>query len=97
ELPRSGRRVADGQLELTTRSGNRLRAPLAHTDEHGRRFAVLSDQDGHRAFGFEDGMLTLAEAPVSGFDAALVFLENGGVRPEEKWRWHSVIGHDLFL
>lgn len=33
----------------------------------------------------------------SGLDIALAFLEAGGVQPDEKWRWHAVIGHDLFL
>ncbi len=71
--------------------------PLAHVDEYGRRFGVIRDPAGRFGYVFSDRTLTLAEAPVSGFDAALVFLENGAVRRDEKWRWHSVIGHDLFL
>ncbi|MEV0408883.1 glycosyltransferase family A protein [Actinoallomurus sp. NPDC050550] len=93
-----GLRWRDGDtMVLTTRDGGTFRVPLDGTDEHGRRFGVLTDPRGCAAYVLEDRTLVLAEAPVSGFDAALVFLENGGVRPDEKWRWHAVVGHDLFL
>ena len=35
--------------------------------------------------------------PTRGFERALAFLMDGRVRTDERWRWHSVIGHDLFL
>ncbi|MBB5870025.1 hypothetical protein F4553_003404 [Allocatelliglobosispora scoriae] len=97
ELPRWERQLLGDELLLTTRAGVEVRVPLSQVDEHGRRFGVLADPSGRLAYAFADRTVVLAEAPVAGFDAALVFLENGGVRREEKWRWHSVIGHDLFL
>ncbi|MDG4766916.1 glycosyltransferase family A protein [Solwaraspora sp. WMMD406] len=96
-LPRwQRRRVADG-MQVTTADGAVLSVPLPATDEFGRRFGVLADARGRRAYLFEDRTLTVEQAPVSGLDAALVFLENGGVRRDEKWRWHTVVGHDIFL
>ncbi|MEM1301538.1 MAG: glycosyltransferase family 2 protein, partial [Pseudomonadota bacterium] len=44
-----------------------------------------------------DRFLGLTRAPTAGYDSALVYLENGRVSPSEVWRWHSLIGHDLFL
>jgi hypothetical protein len=96
-LPRHGRRLGHDVMVLIGDGGNEISVPLAHVDEHGRRFGVLCDGAGRRGYVLEDRNLVLAEAPVSGFDAALIFLENGGVRRGEKWRWHTVIGHDLFL
>lgn len=72
-------------------------APLHRLDDRGRRYGVIEDPAGARAYVMEDRTIVLDRAPVSGFDSALLFLENGGVRADEKWRWHSVIGHDLFL
>lgn len=96
-LPRWLRRRIGGEMELGTAGGGVLRVPLTGTDEHGRRFGVLRDPAGRCAYVLEDRTIVPAQAPVSGWDAALVFLENGGVRPEEKWRWHAVVGHDIFL
>ncbi len=99
-LPRWGRQTVAGGIRLAIRDdhgGGRIDVPLPNVAPDGRRFGVLADPPGHVAYVLEDRTLVLAEAPVSGFDAALVFLENGGVRPDEKWRWHAVVGHDLFL
>lgn len=38
----------------------------------------------------------LGEAPHLGVEAALRFVEDG-LRPTDKWRWHAVLGHDIFL
>ncbi|MFC7545973.1 glycosyltransferase [Plantactinospora sp. GCM10030261] len=96
-LPRGGRRRGPDGMRLTHADGTTVTVPLSAVDAHGRAYGVLTDPAGRPGYVFEDRTLVLAEAPVSGFDAALVFLENGGVRPDEKWRWHAVIGHDLFL
>ncbi|MFB9451729.1 glycosyltransferase family 2 protein [Dactylosporangium vinaceum] len=96
-LPRRGRVPGDGVVTLTHADGGTTVVPLAHTAGDGRRFGVLRDPHGRLGYVLQDRTLVLADAPVSGWDAALVFLENGGVRPDERWRWHSVIGHDLFL
>lgn len=96
-LPRAGRRPDGEAMLLTGDDGTTVSVPLSAVDPYGRRFGVLVDRAGRRGYLFQDRNLVLAEAPVSGFDAALVFLESGGVRPDEKWRWHTVIGHDLFL
>ena len=96
-LPRWGRAACAGGIRLAIRGGGRVDVPLAHVAEDGRRFGVLADPRGHLAYVFADRTVVPAEAPVSGFDAALVFLENGGVRRDEQWRWHAVVGHDLFL
>ncbi|MEW2475401.1 glycosyltransferase [Micromonospora gifhornensis] len=97
ELPRGKRRRTGDAMTVTTADGTTITVPLAGVDEHGRRFGALVDPSGRRAYLFEDRTLVLDRAPVSGFDAALVFLENGGVNRDEKWRWHTLIGHDLFL
>lgn len=96
-FPRWLRHAEDGGVALTDRAGSAVHVPLTCVDEHGRGFGVIADPAGRVGYVFGDRTLVPAEAPVSGYDAALVFLENGGVRPEEKWRWHTVIGHDLFL
>lgn len=97
EFPRAGRHAGPDAVTLAGRTGESVVVPLLGLDEHGRRFGVMSDPAGRLAYIFADRTLVLAEAPVSGYDAALVFLENGGTRRDEKWRWHTVIGHDLFL
>ncbi len=97
-LPRWGRRrIGDRLMELDAGDDTTLSVELKHRDSAGRQFGVLRDARGNHAYLFEDRSLVLSEAPVSGTDAALVFLENGGVEREEKWRWHSAIGHDMFL
>ncbi|GAA4075350.1 hypothetical protein GCM10022248_50340 [Nonomuraea soli] len=96
-LPRWRRRAEGDEMELTTAAGAVVRVPMPATDKHGRRFGTVRDPAGRLAYVLEDRTIVLAEAPVSGWDAALVFLENGGVRRDEKWRWHAVVGHDIFL
>jgi N-dimethylarginine dimethylaminohydrolase/glycosyltransferase involved in cell wall biosynthesis len=96
-LPRAGRRRAGDVMELAMAGGGTVTVPLGSTDETGRRFGVIQDPAGRRAFQFEDRTLVLAEAPGAGFDGALVFLENGGVTAGDKWRWHALVAHDLFL
>lgn len=96
-LPRRYRRLGPDGMSVTSDRGATVTVPLPYRDPHGRRFGVVRDAYGRRGYLMEDRNLVLDEAPVSGFDAALVFLENGGVRRTEKWRWHAVIGHDLFL
>lgn len=95
-LPRAGRRKAERAMRLSG-DGIDLSVPLDRLDGRGRRYGVIEDPAGARAYVMEDRTIVLDRAPVSGFDSALLFLENGGVRADEKWRWHSVIGHDLFL
>ncbi len=97
ELPRWDRLADADGVTLTSRDGLTVRVALSCVDGHGRRFGVLTDAAGNRGYVFGDRTLALAKAPVSGFDAALLFLENGGVRRDEKWRWHTAIGHDIFL
>jgi hypothetical protein len=70
---------------------------LDAVDHAGRPYGVLRDPNGHRAYIFADRRLILDQAPVSGFDEPLVVLENGDVPRDAKWRWHALIGHDLFL
>ncbi|MCB1951987.1 MAG: glycosyltransferase family 2 protein [Rhodocyclaceae bacterium] len=95
--PRAGR-CRDGEAVLLQHvDGGSVRVPLTCVAPDGRRFGVLSDAEGALAFVFEDRYLVLHQAPVSGFDAALVFLENQGVGRDEQWKWHTAIGHDLFL
>ncbi|OLB81255.1 MAG: hypothetical protein AUI14_03980 [Actinobacteria bacterium 13_2_20CM_2_71_6] len=96
-LPRWGRRAYPGGMRLAVSGGEPVDVPLPYTDEDGRWFGVIVDPRGRTGYVFADRTVVLAQAPVAGFDAALVFLENGGVRRDEKWRWHAVIGHDLFL
>lgn len=97
ELPRGLRRRTSRGMVLATAGGATVTVPLTGQDAWGRRFGLLVDGEGHLAYLFEDRTLVLDLAPVSGFDGALVFLENGGVRRDEKWRWHTLVGHDLFL
>jgi hypothetical protein len=95
-FPRAGRRVDGDVVVLAPRAGDEVRAPLA--DEHpAGRFAVLRDPDGALAYALSDRRLVLDRAPVSGVDAALLHLENGGVGAADRWRWHALVGHDLFL
>jgi Glycosyltransferase like family 2 len=97
-LPRwRRRRRGDDLMELGLADGGVLTVALCNRDGDGRRFGVLRDPAGRLAYVLADRTLVLAEAPVSGSDAALVYLENGGVRAGQKWRWHGLIGHDLFL
>lgn len=96
-LPR-WQRVRTGEgMELGIAGGGSVTVPLVSVDGHGRRFGVLRDPDGRIGYVLADRTLVLAQVPVSGFDAALVFLENGGVRAADKWRWHALVAHDLFL
>ncbi|MFI7633166.1 glycosyltransferase family A protein [Nonomuraea sp. NPDC049400] len=92
ELPRWRRKRVGNRMEIGS-----LSVELRDTDDMGRRFGVLRDPSGRLAYVLEDRTIVLAEAPASGLDAALVFLENGLVRRDEKWRWHAVVGHDIFL
>ncbi|HLJ87840.1 MAG TPA: glycosyltransferase family A protein [Candidatus Angelobacter sp.] len=97
-IPRSGRKLLnDRTMRLEIQDHPAVTIPLANKDSRGRRFATLQDEKGHKAYILDDRTLVLAEAPVSGLDGPMVFLENSGVKPDEKWRWHAVIGHDLFL
>ncbi|MGH9213789.1 MAG: glycosyltransferase [Acidimicrobiales bacterium] len=98
QMPRWARRRVDrDRMELGVADGTTLVVELDGADDHGRRFGLLRDPAGRVAYLMEDRTLVLAEAPLSGADAALVFLENGGVRRADKWRWHAVLGHDIFL
>ncbi|UXY14138.1 glycosyltransferase family 2 protein [Chitiniphilus purpureus] len=95
--PHTGRRRDGDAMLLQHVDGSTVRVPLDCTAPDGRRFGVLQDPDGALAFAFEDRYLVLHRAPVSGFDAALVCLENQGIGKDEQWKWHTAIGHDLFL
>lgn len=96
-LPRGLRRCRDTDtMELGVAGGGVLTVPLCHAGD-SQSFGVLRDPAGRLAYVLPDRTLVLADAPVSGSDAALVALENGVIRRDEKWRWHSLIGHDLFL
>ena len=97
EIPRQSRRLVGDRMRIAVRGHDDIDVDLRHRDEHGRRFGVLRDAAGRRAYLLEDRTLVLAEAPVSGTDAALTALENGLVTSRDKWRWHAVIGHDIFL
>ncbi|WP_186169230.1 glycosyltransferase family A protein [Burkholderia gladioli] len=63
----------------------------------GGRPVWLRDPRGHLAKCFPDGQLLLQQLPVSGEDRAVVYLENDAIERDEKWKWHALIGHDLFL
>jgi Glycosyl transferase family 2 len=98
QLPRwLRRRRGDDVMELGLAGGGSLAVVLGNTDEHGRRFGVLRDPAGRLGYVLADRTLVLDEAPVSGSDAVVVHLENGGIRPDQRWRWHALVGHDLFL
>ncbi|WP_051242003.1 glycosyltransferase family A protein [Azohydromonas australica] len=97
QLPRAGRRLDGAQMRLALADGTALSVPLAHRAPDGRRFGVLQDPAGARAFVLEDRQVVLHQAPVTGYDAVLVFMENGGVGPDEQWKWHTMLGHDMFL
>jgi hypothetical protein len=95
-FPRAGRRVDGETMMLLSRTGGEVRAPLV--DEHpAGRFAVLRDPAGALAYAMSDRRLVLDRAPVSGVDAALLHLESGAVGAADRWRWHALVGHDLFL
>ena len=101
-MPRHRRKAVDDEtIELVVIDKDGIETvqtiKLSNHDALGRRFAVLIDGEGHLAYVLSDRTIVLDELPVSGTDAALVYLENGSVREDEKWRWHAVIGHDLFL
>lgn len=96
-FPRAARDVTTDGVRLTTTAGTTVSAPFTGRDDEGRRVAVLRDAEGRRAWVLEDRRLVLEVAPVSGYDAALVSLENGEVSTDEIWKWHTVVGHDLFL
>ena len=98
-LPRRARKLLSEdamEVQVRDRDGS-YRVAMVNKDDHSRKYGMLADHSGNRAFLFADRTLVLEKAPVSGIDAALVFLENGLVREDEKWRWHSIIGHDLVL
>ena len=97
DYKRGGRRQVGDHMLLQHTDGSSVRVPLACTAPDGRRFGVLQDPQGALAFILEDRTFVLHQAPVSGFDAALILLENGGVTKDELWKWHTAIGHDLFL
>ncbi|ASC72890.1 hypothetical protein XM38_038500 [Halomicronema hongdechloris C2206] len=102
QIPRHQRRVIDDEtieLIIIDREGvETIRiVKLNNRDALGRKFAALIDNEGHLAYVLSNRTIVLDEAPVSGTDAALVYLENDSVKEDEKWRWHAVIGHDLFL
>ncbi|AIO66538.1 glycosyltransferase [Burkholderia oklahomensis] len=63
----------------------------------GGRAVWLRDPQGHLAKCFPDGQMLLQQLPVSGEDRAVVYLENGYIERDQKWKWHALIGHDLFL
>jgi hypothetical protein len=96
-FPRAERRRDGGAMLLGRGDRLPLRVELRHRDRHGRRFGLLRDRAGNPGFVLWDRTLVLSRAPATGDDPTLVFLENGGVRPDEKWRWHALIGHELFL
>lgn len=96
-LPRKKRKLTGESMALETQTGESIAVSFIAVNNEGIRFGVLRDPDGNRAFIFEDRFLILERAPVSGFDSALVYLENKRVTEGEIWRWHSLIGHDLFL
>ncbi|MBL0885597.1 glycosyltransferase family A protein [Myceligenerans indicum] len=95
-FPRHGRRLQGATAVLTDHDGVVHEAPVRH-DETVGRFAVFEDPDGKVAYLLPDRTLLLASAPVSGTDAALLALENGLVGADEAWKWHTAIGHDIFL
>ncbi|RPF19990.1 glycosyltransferase family A protein [Myceligenerans xiligouense] len=95
-FPRDGRRLQGATAGLTDRDGVVHEAPVQH-DEAVGRFAVYQDPAGRVAYLLPDRTLLLAAAPVSGTDAALLALENGTVGHDETWKWHTAIGHDIFL
>lgn len=102
KIPRHQRRAIDDEtieLMIIDRKGVETRQviKLSNHGTLGRRFAVLIDDEGHLAYVLSDRIIVLDEAPVLGTDAALVYLEKDSVRKDEKWRWHALIGHDLFL
>ncbi len=96
-LPRRQRIARADGMHLGLADGTKLFVPFVGTTEHAGSFGVLVDAKGNRALIFSDRFLVLERAPVSGYDSALVYLENGRVGRGEVWRWHSLIGHDLFL
>ncbi|MGI2030340.1 hypothetical protein, partial [Endozoicomonas acroporae] len=63
----------------------------------GLRFGVISDENQVNTYVFEDGTMTIEPAYVSGSETALLFLENEKLNKNEKWKWHTMVGHDLFL
>jgi hypothetical protein len=44
-----------------------------------------------------DRRVVLAQVPSCGDDEALLQLDDGAVPRSAKWRWHALVGHDLFL
>lgn len=98
EFPRPGRkRCSEDAVEFALASGGRLNIALASRDALGRPFGILKDREGHIAYVRSDRTLVLDGPPVSDLDTVLMVLENGIVCRDEKWRWHSLTGLDLFL
>lgn len=97
DLPRSGRCRRGDTMELTQRDGGEIRVPLCYRDAGGEPFGALRDAAGRLAYVLADRRIVVAEAPVSGLDEPLVMLDNRAVEPRDKWRWHALVGHDMFL
>lgn len=98
DFPRSRRQVFEDGIALWSNvQCETIKVSFVGVSKTGERFGVLVDPKGNHALVFEDRFLSLNRAPMAGYDSALVYLENGRVKPDEVWRWHSLIGHDLFL
>ncbi len=96
-FPRQFRKAQGPKMRLGLENGELLDIDFLGSLKSGVRFGVIVDPAGNRVLVFEDGFLIPERAPVAGYDAVLVHLDNGLVGKDEVWRWHSMIGHDLFL
>ncbi|AJY50072.1 glycosyltransferase [Halomonas sp. KO116] len=67
-----------------------------HTNEK-LSYIVLIDKEGNKAKLYIDGQLLLEQSTVSGDDRSLVYLNNNYIERNEKWKWHTLVGHDIFL
>lgn len=101
-FPRAARRVLSeagqpGVMLGVDLNNDSLFVPFVASIDSGLRFGVAEDENGNRAYVFEDRTITLEQAAVSGDETALISLENNVINKDEKWKWHALIGHDLFL
>ena len=100
-LPRQSREVCIvnqiSGMQLKTIDGQTFFVPFIAQTDGNEKFGVFLDQDGNRAYIFENRHLILEKAPYSGFENTLVFLENSAIGSDNVWRWHGLIGHDIFL
>lgn len=89
----------DGMAGMSIKfaSGGRQFVPFAGQSPSGLHFGVMQDPQGKRAYILENRQILLESEPVSGYENVLIYQENGNVSRNEIWKWHSLIGHDLFL